>query len=124
MAISETELIVTRVIALIKSSVERMKNVSVRLASIVNARKASSESLLTACVKIRTSVLPICTVVHKYLHVSTCQATTNATVKKDTPEEPVVISTSARLILISVMRNKSVQTMSEATVASVNRALV
>ena len=63
LAISEMELIATRVSALIKSSVERMKNVSFRLALTANVRTAFSERLSIPCVKIRTNAVQTCTVV-------------------------------------------------------------
>ena len=63
LAISVMVRTATRVSVPMKSSVEKMNNVSARLASIANVKRASSESLLTIFVKIRTSVVRICTFV-------------------------------------------------------------
>ena len=92
---SETGLTVTRASALMKNSVDKMNSVLARLASTANAKKASSESLLIVHVKIRTSVVRTCTIVHKRLSASTHLVTTYVNVIKGTPVNLVAISMSA-----------------------------
>ena len=92
---SETGLTVTRASALMKHSVDKMNNVLARQALIANVKRASPESLLIVHVKIRTSVVRTCTIVHKRLSASTHLVTTCVNVIKGTPVNLVAISMSA-----------------------------